>query len=762
MEKYRIDDHTLDLIEASPIPFAVYQFVSRRVVTLALSEGFCRLFGYEDRVLAYHDMDEQMYVDTHPDDVSRISEAAVLFATKDGRYDVIYRSRNRSGSGYRLIHAVGEHAYAGDGTRLAYVWYTDEGEYREGIIDRHGFLNRSLSGAIRRESMLTGSFYDQLTGLPGMSYFFELAESGRRWMYAWDKQPVLLYIDLNGMKFYNQKYGFAEGDRLLQAFGHILTRTFGHHNCGHLAQDHFVVLTEGAGIAERLQQLFTDARELNNGRSLPVRVGIYLDWAEDVSVGIACDRAKIACDTLRNSYRSCFTYYEKSLLDNEEHRRYILSNLDRAIAEGWIRVYYQPIVRSLNGRVSNEEALARWADPDKGLLSPDQFIPYLEDAGLSYKLDLHVLEKVLGKLKLQEHSGLYLVPQSINLSRSDFDACDMVEEIRRRVDAAGISRTMITIEITESTIGSDFDFMREQVARFQQLGFPVWMDDFGSGYSSLDVLQSIRFQLIKFDMRFLQSFDEGESGKIILTELMRMATALGTETVCEGVETKEHVRFLQEIGCTRLQGFYFCRPIPLETILERYASGTQIGFENPEESAYFDSIGKINLFDLGSVANDRSGLVGNYFDTLPMGIVEVSDSAARCVRCNHAFRDFTGRMYSLQPEALETALGSFSEESRARFIQILNHSFQSGTLSTLEQKMPDGSVAHFLLRPLAANSVSGYVSLAVAVLSVEEPKEGVSYSEIALALEMRRRSQLDDGRQPRTGQSADGADCDDL
>ena len=744
MKKYRIDDHTLDLIEASPIPFAVYQFVSRRVVTLALSEGFCRLFGYEDRALAYHDMDEQMYVDTHPDDVSRISEAAVLFATRDGRYDVIYRSRNRRGDGYRLIHAVGEHAYAGDGTRLAW----DEGEYREGVIDRNGSLNRSLSGAIRRESMLNESFYDHLTGLPGMSYFFELAESGRRWMYAWDKQPVLLYIDLNGMKFYNQKYGFAEGDRLLQAFGHILTRTFGHHNCGHLAQDHFVVLTEGAGIAERLQQLFIDARELNNGRSLPVRVGIYLDWAEDVSVGIACDRAKIACDTLRNSYRSCFTYYEKSLLDNEEHRRYILSNLDRAIEEGWIRVYYQPIVRSLNGRVSNEEALARWADPDKGLLFPDQFIPYLEDAGLSYKLDLHVLDLVLSKLKLQEDSGLYLVPQSVNLSRSDFEACDMVEEIRRRVDAAGISRTMITIEITESSIGSDFDFMREQVARFQQLGFPVWMDDFGSGYSSLDVLQSIRFQLIKFDMRFLQSFDEGESGKIILTELMRMATVLGTATVCEGVETQEHVRFLQEIGCTKLQGFYFCRPIPLETILERYASGTQIGFENPEESAYFDSIGKINLFDLGSVANDRSGLMGNYFDTLPMGIVEVSDSAAHYIRCNRAFRDFLGRMYSMRPEALETVLGSFTEENRLHFIQTLNHTYQSGAVSVMDQKMPDGSVVHFLLRPLAANSVSGYSALAVAVLSVEKPEEGVSYSQIALALELSRRSQPADGRQP--------------
>ena len=746
MNKYRIDDHTLDLIEASPIPFAVYQFVSRRVVTLALSAGFCRLFGYEDRARAYHDMDEQMYVDTHPDDVSRISEAAVLFATRGGRYDVIYRSRDRKASGYRLIHAVGEHASADDGTRLAYVWYTDEGEYQEKVIGRQGSLNRTLSRAIRRESVLNESFYDHLTGLPNMSYFFELAESGRRGLYALDKDPILLYIDLNGMKFYNQKYGFAEGDRLLQTFGHTLIRCFGHHNCGHLAQDHFVVLTEGAGIAERLQQLFTDARELNNGRSLPVRVGIYLDWAEDVSVGIACDRAKIACDTLRRSFRSCFTYYEKSLLDNEEHRRYILSNLDRAIAEGWIRVYYQPIVRSLNGRVSNEEALARWEDPVKGFLIPAQFMPYLEDAGLSYRLDLHILDRVLSKLKLQEGSGLYLVPQSVNLSRSDFDACDMVEEVRRRVDAAGISRTMITIEITESTIGSDFDFMREQVARFQQLGFPVWMDDFGSGYSALDVLQSIRFQLIKFDMRFLQSFDEGESGKIILTELMRMATALGTETVCEGVETQEHVRFLQEIGCTKLQGFYFCRPIPLETILERYANGTQIGFENPEESAYFDSIGKINLFDLGSVANDRSGLVSNYFDTLPMGVVEVSDSSARYVRYNHAFRDFTSRMFSLQPETVETALGSFSEKNRMRFLQTLKDTFRSGTVSVLDQKMPDGSTVHFLLRPLAANSLSGYSALAIAVLSVEDAKEGAGSSVITRALEMVRRAQLANGR----------------
>ena len=125
-----------------------------------------------------------------------------------------------------------------------------------------------------------------------------------------------------------------------------------------------------------------------------------------------------------------------------------------------------------------------------------------------------------------------MVPHSINLSRSDFDACDIVEEIRRRVDAAGVAHDRITIEITESVVGRDFGFMKGQIERFQKLGFPVWMDDFGTGYSSLDVLQSIPFDLIKFDMSFMQKLDEGDSGKIILTELMKLATSLGVDTVC--------------------------------------------------------------------------------------------------------------------------------------------------------------------------------------------------------------------------------------
>ncbi len=161
------------------------------------------------------------------------------------------------------------------------------------------------------------------------------------------------------------------------------------------------------------------------------------------------------------------------------------------------------------------------------------------------------------------------------------------------------------------------------------------MDDFGSGYSSLDVLQDIHFDLIKLDMRFMHRFDEGPENRIIVTELVKMALALGVETVCEGVETREQAEFLREVGCTKLQGYYFCRPISMEQILERYRKGVAIGFENPDEAEYFAAIGRINLYDLTAVSNDSSEKIANFFDTLPMAVVECDAEVPLC-RCGTA------------------------------------------------------------------------------------------------------------------------------
>ena len=377
-------------------------------------------------------------------------------------------------------------------------------------------------------------------------------------------------------------------------------------------------------------------------------------------------------------------------------------------------------MRAVNGKVCEEEALARWIDPTEGFLSPAEFIPYLEMGGLIYKLDLYMLEQVLEKIRAQQEAGLTIVPQSINLSRSDFEVCDIVEEIRKRVDASGVRRDMITIEITESVIGSDFDFMKEQVGRFRELGFPVWMDDFGSGYSSLDVLQSIRFDLIKFDMSFMRKLDEGDSGKIILTELMKMATSLDVDTVCEGVETEAQVRFLQEIGCSKLQGYYYCKPIPLEEILERYRKGIQIGFEDPKASAYYETVGRISLYDLDMVAGGDEDSFRHAFSTLPMGIIEIRGDQARFVRSNPSYRDFMKQFFGIDMS------GTASEFFKYTAPFVFNAAKVCGgqvTRTFFDDRMPDGSVIHSFARRIGSNPVTGSVAVAVAVLSVSEPDD---------------------------------------
>ena len=556
MERYQFTAAELMFLEQLPNPLAVYQFVGKQVYTLALSDGFREMFGYEDKAEAYRLMNQDPCYNTHPDDVARVEEAIHRFIFEDAKYEVIFRGKKYHGQEYRVVHVIGKHVYK-DGVRLAYVAFTDEGTYTDQEDARASTLNKVFNTALHQESILKASYYDYLTGLPSMTYFFELAETGKEVIRSRGGNPVLMYMDFSGMKFYNTKYGFAEGDKLLQSFARILGGLFGGHNCCRISADHFVVQAEEEGLKEKLRQLFRDFEEVNRGKMLPVHVGVYVGQPVKVHTSVACDRAKMACEALSGKYEMAVKYYSQDLSDNVENKQYVIENIDRAIREKWIKVYYQPIVRAVNGKICDEEALARWIDPIKGFMSPADFIPALEDAGLLYKLDLYVLEQVLEKMKEQPSFGLHIVPHSVNLSRSDFEACDIVEEVRKRVDVSGINRSLITIEITESVIGNDFNFMKAQVERFQSLGFPVWMDDFGSGYSSLDVLQSIRFDLIKFDMSFMRKLDEGEAGKIILTELMKMATSLGVDTVCEGVETESQVHFLREIGCSKLQGFYF-------------------------------------------------------------------------------------------------------------------------------------------------------------------------------------------------------------
>ncbi|MCR5294688.1 MAG: sensor domain-containing diguanylate cyclase, partial [Lachnospiraceae bacterium] len=255
MEKYIFSAEKRLALESLRQPFAVYQFIDKRIVTLLLSDGFLNLFGYSSREAALYDMDNDMYKDTHPDDVSRIANAAIHFAEEGGKYEVIYRTKQKTGSDYVVVHAAGEHIYTEEGTRLAQVWYTDEGTYVENCAAEGFDLNQIMSRALHEESILETIHYDFLTGLPNMTYFFELAEERKKKILREGGQPVLLYFDFSGMKFFNAKYGFAEGDKMLQAFARLLTRAFSYEDICRIGADHFAAIAENEGLEETLGQI---------------------------------------------------------------------------------------------------------------------------------------------------------------------------------------------------------------------------------------------------------------------------------------------------------------------------------------------------------------------------------------------------------------------------------------------------------------------------------------------------------------------------
>lgn len=734
MERYEFNKESRELLESSVIPFAIYQFIDKRVVALIISDGFCKLFHFKDKSQAYKAMDNNMYCTTYPSDIARISEAAYRFACVGGKYDIVYRTKRADGGDYIMVHAIGEHFTTDTGVKLAQVWYTDEGAYYSDDANTDE-LKRALKDSIKRGSSMKTGMYDHLTGLPTMTCFFEMAEAGCKRILKEGGVPAILFFDLSGMKSFNRRHGFVEGDNQLIAFARLLERHFTNGNCSRFVQDHFVVYTEKESVEEKIQAIFDEWKECCHMQALPVRVGVFIKDSNDVDIITASDNAKVASDMIRNTFVSCVRYYNQELQEDMEKRDYIISNIDRAISEKWIKVYYQPIVRAVNGKVCDEEALARWIDPVKGFMSPADFIGVLEEAHLIYKLDLYVVDQIIEKLSVIKEAGLFAVPQSVNLSRSDFEECDIVDEILKRVDKAGIDHSLLTIEITESMVAADFEYMRSQVNRFRELGFQVWMDDFGSGYSSLDVLQDLDLDLIKFDMRFLQQMEDGVNSKVILTELMRMATALGLETVCEGVETKEHVEFLSEIGCCKLQGYYYTKPLPLEQILERYEQGRQIGFENPDETSYYDTLGSINLYDLDWVVGSDSIKADNFFDSIPMVIMELTDDAVRIVRSNSTYKEFSDRSFERNIGKEFEKFDTIPEHHQKNFLSYMIQCANNGGRVSVDERLPNSNkTIHTFMKRVAVNPVRGTRSVAVAVLAVTDNTEGITYASIANSL----------------------------
>jgi EAL domain-containing protein (putative c-di-GMP-specific phosphodiesterase class I) len=235
------------------------------------------------------------------------------------------------------------------------------------------------------------------------------------------------------------------------------------------------------------------------------------------------------------------------------------------------------------------EALARWIDPARGVISPGVFIPVLKKYHLLYKLDLYMVEQVCKEISIRKDNCFEIMPVSINFAAQDFDYVDIPAEIEKIYNRYGISQYVekkyIVIEITEQDIASATDRFRDQLQALRKNGHHLWLDDFGSGYSSLSMFGRFEFDLVKFDMELLRRLNENKgANRQIMKAMIGVARNLGIHTLAEGMETEEHLKFLKECGCELAQGFLFHKPEPLESMLYKRKNGQKPrACETPEE-----------------------------------------------------------------------------------------------------------------------------------------------------------------------------------
>ena len=414
---------------------------------------------------------------------------------------------------------------------------------------------------------------DRLTGLWNYNYFSELASKAIGELKGDVSENVLLFVDVHNFKAFNDQRGFEAGDRFLVAIGGYLSDVFSDSLYGRQADDHFVVMTKRAGLEERLDRLNERVSAYDDEILLGINCGGYRLNASGEDPRNCIDRARYAAHLIKNRFQTVYIEYDEKMSEAYRKRLYVINNIDNAVANGWIVPYYQPVVWSDTKELCGCEVLARWMDPTYGQLFPNEFIPVLEEYRLIHKLDRAIFGFACRDLRASLDAGKPVVPVSLNFSRLDFELMDAVGELDELVKKYGLSKDLIHVEVTESALTDSMTKLTEAINRIKELGYSLWLDDFGSGYSSLNVLKDYQFDVIKLDMRFLSNLENSEKAQILIDCIVKMANRIHMLTLTEGVETKVQAEFLNRVGCDRLQGYLFGKPIPKEALYERIEKG---------------------------------------------------------------------------------------------------------------------------------------------------------------------------------------------
>lgn len=495
---------------------------------------------------------------------------------------------------------------------------------------------------------------DGITGLPGQTRFLKeasllLSLSGET------ERKVMLYMNIRNFRMYNLLYSSQRGNEFLQETARILKAAFPDALISRFSDDHFAILTGRTGVEEKIDRAYEKIMALREDVDLAVKFGLYVMTDGSMKPEIACDLAKTAADSIKDNYQLHLQVYTDKIGKKAFIKSYVMDHLQEAMDKKYIQIYLQPVIRTISGTLCSAEALSRWIDPVYGLLSPADFIPALEESRQIQKLDLYVLEEICRTYRSRVDKGLPVIPISFNLSRIDFYSGSIFEEVDAIVRKYQVPHCMIHVEITESVFVKDGVSISTQIDKFRDAGFEMWMDDFGSGYSSLNVLKDYHFDEIKIDMAFLSSFTQ--KAKDIIKSTVRMAKDIGIHTLVEGVETEEQMRFIRSIGCEKIQGWYYGRPMPLSELESCIREKGWI-LEDRALKNYYNPLGSVDFL------TDES-----------MALVEMNEGKLSYLFANHKFRQALATGGSSTPlhsaRELNSSSSSLGRNIRAFFMNIL-------------------------------------------------------------------------------------------
>lgn len=489
--------------------------------------------------------------------------------SKDNMLRGQFRSKRADGSYCWVVQTVVPVRHGGNGDKIVMCFIQDIDEQKQRELE------------LRRNFHLQDTNVDPLTGVYRRAIFFREAEAFLK--QAGPEPYCLMAVDIEHFKLFNEWYGQEAGDSFLVNFGTFLREEQQASGgiAGYMGGDDFgIILPDRLEVLERLQnKMIRYAKERGGNAGFQPAFGIFPIADRGISVSTMYDRAVIALGEMKGNYarRSC--RYDSRMKRKMEENHMLLSEVQRALEQDEFTFYAQPKCNMATGKIIGLESLVRWNHPERGLIAPGDFLPLLEENGFISNLDRYIWDKVCFRLKNWIQNGHRPVPISVNVSRVDVYALDVVKELNELTDRYGLDPRLLEVEITESAYAEDTTAVAAVVEGLRTAGFTVLMDDFGSGYSSLNMLKDVNVDVLKIDMKFLD-MDEQSVGKGvgILEAITNMARLMGLRLIAEGVETREQVDFLLNLGCIYGQGYYFYRPMPVADLEARLSDERNVDF----------------------------------------------------------------------------------------------------------------------------------------------------------------------------------------